>query len=89
MGKSCGRPLEMCLGEQYYDLGHPNEFIISLKPQNENMVKVKLGRSYFWFDTDFMAGLHKNYSIFPWTPELPEKFQNAFFLEIFWIPSFR
>ena len=24
MGKSCGWPLEMCLGEQYYDLGHPN-----------------------------------------------------------------
>ena len=23
MGKSCGWPLEMCLGEQYYDLGHP------------------------------------------------------------------
>ena len=25
----------------------------------------------------------KNYSIFTWTPELPEKFQNAVFLEIF------
>ena len=23
MGKSCGRPLKMCLGGQYYDLGHP------------------------------------------------------------------
>ena len=26
---------------------------------------------------------YKNYSSFTWTPELPEKFQNTVFLEIF------
>ena len=31
--------------------------------------------------------VYKNFSIFTWTPELLEKFQNAVFLEIFWIPS--
>ena len=42
MGKSCGWPLEMCLGEQYYDLGHPN--IDLLKWQGKcNEMKAKNG----------------------------------------------
>ena len=40
MGKSCGWPLEMCLGEQYYDLGHPTKDIVPFpsKPDGFNPV---------------------------------------------------
>ena len=39
-----------------------------------------------WFESP-LARLVKNYSIFTWTPELTEKFQNAVFFEIFQIPT--